>query len=426
MRIVTHDNRLRPLATDSAPRFQVPGLGMPISRVMTKGKVPVKIYTEDIAPEAMRQLANIAQLPFVHSHIAAMPDVHLGKGATVGSVIPTKGAIIPAAVGVDIGCGMNAVRLSLKGDELPDSMVRVRSAIEAAVPVGFKQHKDDPVKHSTIIALDLRLERILDKHSGLAKMLAKRAYRKWVRQLGTLGGGNHFIEVCLDEHEDVWIMLHSGSRGIGNNFGRYFIALAKKDMHAQLGRLPDKDLAYFTEGARYFDDYVEAVHWAQDYAMENRRLMMRLIVQALAGILPPFQTTREAINCHHNYVARETHLGAEVFITRKGAISAREGELGIIPGSMGAKSYIVRGLGNPQSFCSCSHGAGRRMSRTQAKRQFSAAQLAEQTFGVECRKDKGVVDEIPHAYKDIDTVMADQADLVEAVHTLKQVVCVKG
>ena len=399
---------------------------MPIKRVMTKGKVPVKIYTDDIEPEAMNQLANIAELPFIHSHVAAMPDVHLGIGATVGSVIPTRGAIIPAAVGVDIGCGMNALRLSIKADQLPDSLKRVRSAIEKSIPVGFNQHKKDPVPQSKMIALDAGLERIVEQHKAIGKMVRKNKYRAWVRQLGTLGGGNHFIEICLDENDDVWIMLHSGSRGIGNQIGRYFIDLAKRDMRDQLGNVADANLAYFTEGAQYFDDYVEAVSWAQDYALENRRQMMRLVVDALKKVLPEFSATKEAINCHHNYVSREHHFGADVYVTRKGAIRAGEGELGIIPGSMGAKSYIVRGLGSEQSFCSCSHGAGRRMSRTQARKRFNTDDMVAQTQGVECRKDGGVVDEIPSAYKDIDTVIENQSDLAEVIHTLKQVVCVKG
>ncbi len=399
---------------------------MPIKRVITKGRVPVKIYTDDVEYAAMEQLTNMAHLPIIHSHVAAMPDVHMGIGATVGSVIPTKGAIIPAAVGVDIGCGMNAVRLSLKAEQLPDGLCRIRSAIEAAIPVGFDQHKKDPVKRSTITALNVQLERIMDKHPAIMRMQGKKAYLTWVRQLGTLGGGNHFIEICLDENQDVWVMLHSGSRGIGNVIGRYFINLAKKDMGNQLGRLPDKDLAYFTEGAQYFDDYVAAVNWAQDYAMNNRREMMRRVAEVLKSVLPPFEATKEAINCHHNYVTKEHHFDADVYVTRKGAIRAGEGELGIIPGSMGARSYIVRGKGNPSSFCSCSHGAGRRMSRSQAKRQYNSRDMEAQTEGIECRKDRGVVDEIPAAYKDIDQVMENQSDLVEVVHTLRQVVCVKG
>lgn len=398
---------------------------MPIQKIITKGKVPVKIYTEDIEHEAYQQLINIAQLPFIHSHVAAMPDVHFGKGATVGSVIPCKGAIIPAAVGVDIGCGMNALRLSIKADDLPDNLRAIRSCIEASIPVGFDMHKSDKAKASTIRALSVGLDKLLHQHPKLLKM-QKKPYQTWVRQLGTLGGGNHFIELCLDENDDVWVMLHSGSRGVGNIIGQYFIRLAQKDMERHVHSLPDKDLAYFTEGAEHFDHYVEAVHWAQDYAMDNRREMMRLILDALKKKLPKFGVTKEAINCHHNYVAMENHFGENVYITRKGAISAAEGELGIIPGSMGAKSYIVKGKGNPQSFCSCSHGAGRRMSRGKAKRHFSEQDLESQTRGIECRKDKGVLDEIPGAYKDIDQVMANQEDLVTVVHTLRQIVCVKG
>ena len=398
---------------------------MPIKKVITKGKFPVKVWTDDIDFGAMDQLINIAHLPFIHHHIAAMPDVHQGIGATVGSVIPCKGAIIPAAVGVDIGCGMNAIRLTLRAEQLPDNLKKVRSTIESVIPLGFDIHKKDMAKRSTIMALADPLGRLMEKHPAIKKMQNK-PYQTWVRQLGSLGGGNHFIELCLDEHNDVWIMLHSGSRGIGNVIGRYFIELAKRDISKHHLRVPDKDLAYFSEGAEHFDDYVEAVHWAQDYAMWNRREMMRLIVESLQNVLPRFKASKEAINCHHNYVAIEQHYGQQVYITRKGAISAQDGELGIIPGSMGAKSYIVRGLGNPTSFCSCSHGAGRKMSRAQAKKQFSSEDLVKQTQGIECRKDKGVLDEIPGAYKDIDTVMENQSDLVEVVHTLKQIVCIKG
>ncbi len=387
--------------------------------------VPVKIFTTDIEEEAIRQLRSLAQLTFIHSHIAVMPDVHVGKGATVGSVIPTKKAIIPATVGVDIGCGMNAVRLSLKAGQLPDNLAKIRQAIEAKVPVGFNQHASITAKMSTLDPLAKRLKCITDKHPGLLKML-RNFERTWARQLGTLGGGNHFIELCVDENQDVWVMLHSGSRGIGNCLGEYFITLAKKERESRFGYIPERDLAYFAEGSSGFADYLEAVQWGQDYALENRREMMRLIINVLKQTLPPFVPTREAINCHHNYVSQETHFGENVYVTRKGAISAYEGELGIIPGSMGAKSYIVKGKGNAQSFCSCSHGAGRCMSRGKALRTFSITDLKVQTLGVECRKDKGVMDEIPDAYKDIDRVMANQQDLVTVVHTLKQVLCIKG
>lgn len=402
---------------------------MAIQLTLNKGRVPIKLWTRDIEHEALQQLVNLSQLPIVDHPIAAMPDVHAGIGATIGSVIPTAHAIIPAAVGVDIGCGMNALRLSLDASRLPDNLARLRSAIEAAVPVGFEQHDESRVRGSAHARqarrLGDRLDAIVGRHPGLMKM-QRRFNTTWICQLGSLGGGNHFIELCVDEADQLWVMLHSGSRGIGNVIGRYFIAAAKKDMGRHLHALPDKDLAYFSEGSALFDDYVDAVHWAQDYAMENRRMMMALVVEAIRPLLPAFSITEEAINCHHNYVARETHFGESLYVTRKGAIRAGAGELGIIPGSMGAKSYIVRGLGNAASYCSCSHGAGRRMSRSEAKRRFSRFDLEAQTAGVECRKDGGVIDEIPAAYKDIDEVMANQTDLVEVVHTLKQVLCVKG
>ncbi|MGX9700074.1 RtcB family protein [Janthinobacterium lividum] len=402
---------------------------MPIHQTLHGAQVPVHIFTDDIDAQALRQLHNIASLPIVHPHVAAMPDVHAGIGATVGSVIPTRGAIIPSAVGVDIGCGMNAVRTTLTASDLPDNLARLRSAIEAEVPVGFEQHEWSRVQGSrqarAVRPLGDRLAHIVERHRGIAKML-RQFERTWICQAGTLGGGNHFIEICLDEEQRVWIMLHSGSRGIGNVIGRYFIAAAQKDMRRHQLQLPDADLAYLSEGSTVFDDYVEAVDWAQDYALLNRSEMMRRVLDALAKHAPPFRLDGEAINCHHNYIARETHGNEDLYVTRKGAISARQGELGIIPGSMGARSFIVRGKGNPESFCSCSHGAGRSMSRSEAKRRFNRFDLAEQTAGIECRKDGGVVDEIPAAYKNIDAVMAHQSDLVEVVHTLRQVVCIKG
>ena len=402
---------------------------MPIHQTLRGAHVPVHIFTDDIDAQALRQLHNIASLPIVHPHVAAMPDVHAGIGATVGSVIPTRGAIIPAAVGVDIGCGMNAVRTTLMASDLPDNLARLRSAIEAEVPVGFEQHEWSRVQGSrqvrAVRPLGDRLAHIVERHRGIAKML-RQFERTWICQAGTLGGGNHFIEICLDEEQRVWVMLHSGSRGIGNVIGRYFIAAAQKDMRLHQLQLTDADLAYVSEGSTVFDDYVEAVDWAQDYALLNRSEMMRRVLDVLARHAPPFRLDGEAINCHHNYIARETHGNEELYVTRKGAISARQGELGIIPGSMGARSFIVRGKGNPESFCSCSHGAGRSMSRSEAKRRFNRFDLAEQTAGIECRKDGGVVDEIPAAYKDIDAVMAHQSDLVEVVHTLRQVVCIKG
>ena len=402
---------------------------MPIHQTLRGAHVPVHIFTDDIDAQALRQLHNIASLPIVHPHVAAMPDVHAGIGATVGSVIPTRSAIIPAAVGVDIGCGMNAVRTTLTASDLPDNLARLRSAIEAEVPVGFEQHEWSRVQGSrqarAVRPLGDRLARIVERHRGIAKML-RQFERTWICQAGTLGGGNHFIELCLDEEQRVWVMLHSGSRGIGNVIGRYFISAAQKDMRRHQLQLPDADLAYLSEGSTLFDDYVDAVDWAQDYALLNRSEMMRRVLDVLATFAPPFRLDGEAINCHHNYIARETHGNEDLYVTRKGAISARQGELGIIPGSMGARSFIVRGKGKPESFCSCSHGAGRSMSRSEAKRRFNRFDLAEQTAGIECRKDGGVIDEIPAAYKNIDAVMAHQSDLVEVVHTLRQVVCIKG
>ncbi len=398
---------------------------MPVRQEISEGLVPVKVYTDDIEPQARQQLVNISRLPIVHHHVAAMPDVHLGIGATVGSVIPTVKAIIPAAVGVDIGCGMIATRLSLTGNDFDESSLRkVFGQIERDIPVGFEQHKDRDVRSDAAKRFQKGLKKILEKHSGIQKRVGK--HSSWAHQMGTLGGGNHFIELCLDESNRVWLMLHSGSRGIGNAIGTYFIALAKKDSERNQIQLPDRDLAYFAEGAAHFDDYVEAVGWAQDYAAANRAEMMELALEALRRHVPAFAVTGAAVNCHHNYVERETHYGESVWLTRKGAIRAGAGELGIIPGSMGARSFIVRGKGSAESFQSCAHGAGRRMSRNEANRRFTTEDLELQTEGVICRKDRGVLDEIPGAYKSIDEVMANQSDLVEVVHTLKQVLCVKG
>lgn len=398
---------------------------MPIKQVITTQRVPVKIWTDDVDDKSKQQLSNIASLPFIHHHVAAMPDVHLGIGATIGSVIATHKAIIPAAVGVDIGCGMVACRLSITGNDVDEkSLKKVFDQITRDVPVGRAQHKDSDVLIHAAMPFEARLEAMTEKHPQLLKTFGK--FSKWMNQMGTLGGGNHFIEVCLDESNQVWVMLHSGSRGIGNALASYFIELARQDMERWMIHLPDKDLAYFPEGSEHFTDYVAAVTWAQEYAMQNRESMVDLVLAALGRHLPEFDVTSEVVNCHHNYVAVEHHFGANVWVTRKGAIRARQGDLGIIPGSMGARSYIVKGKGNPDSFMSCAHGAGRRMSRTAAEKQFTEADLAKQTEGVICRKDKGVVDEIPGAYKDIDTVMANQADLVEVMHRLKQVVCVKG
>ncbi len=376
--------------------------------------VDVKMWTKHVPVEsgAIDQLRSITKLPFVFKHVAAMPDVHIGTGSTVGTVLATHGTVIPAAVGVDIGCGMIACRTSLKANDLPDNLHRLRTEIETMVPVGFKNLKTG-------------LADIVARHPAIDKMV-KDAEKKAHTQLGSLGGGNHFIEICLDENQDVWIMLHSGSRGIGNAIGRYFIELAQKDMEAQKIILPNKDLAYLQEGSKYYDDYVEAVSWAQDYAKRNRDTMLELVITAMTRFLPTFKITKEAINCHHNYISKEDHFGENVVVTRKGAVSAQLGEFGIIPGSMGAKSFIVQGLGNAESFCSCSHGAGRTMSRSAAKKKITVEDHIAATAGVECRKDEGMIDESPAAYKDIDNVMLSQTDLVKVVHTLKQILCVKG
>lgn len=398
---------------------------MPVKEVLTNARVPVKIWTDEVDDKSRQQLSNIASLPFIHHHVAAMPDVHLGIGATIGSVIATHKAIIPAAVGVDLGCGMVAARLSITANEVDEkALKKVFDQISRDVPVGRDQHRDERVLVDAAKPFEPGLKSLTDRHPELLKAFGK--FSKWANQMGTLGGGNHFIEVCLDETNQVWVMLHSGSRGIGNAIASYFIALARKDMERWMIQLPDRDLAYFPEGTEHFADYVEAVHWAQDYAMQNRTSMLELVLAALQRHLPPFTVTTEAVNCHHNYVAQEHHYGENVWVTRKGAIRAREGDLGIVPGSMGARSFIVRGLGNPESFCSSAHGAGRKMSRTAAEKQFTVADMVAQTQGVICRKDKDVIDEIPGAYKDIDLVMANQADLTEILHTLKQVVCVKG
>ena len=377
---------------------------------------------------ALQQAKNLAKLPFIAANgVALMPDAHFGIGSSVGTVIATDRAIIPATVGVDIGCGMNAVRLSLKASDLPDSLLEIRHQIERDIPVGNAKHK-----HPAEMMLGDRATAL--KTSCDALIRASKGVAAWDdftikahEQLGTLGGGNHFIELCVDESDDVWVMLHSGSRGVGNMIGRHYIEKAKREMEKYFITLPHDDLAYFPEGTENFNDYKMAVNWAQDYALANRAKMMELVLAALdRRVGKPFTVTTEAINCHHNYVELENHFGRNLWITRKGAIRARTGDLGIIPGSMGQRSYIVRGKGQPESYCSCSHGAGRVMSRTEAKKKFSLRDLVDQTEGVECRKDADVIDEIPGAYKDLDLVMANQADLVEVVHTLKAVLCVKG
>ena len=397
--------------------------------VIDHGGKLIKAWVKGVSVEesAMKQLENLTTLPFIFRHIAVMPDVHLGAGSTVGTVFATKGVIIPAAVGVDIGCGMMALRTSLTASNLPDNLLALRSSIERAVPHGRTDNggTGDRGAWGTVRTMnnDLidGLQTIVERHPKLEKS-SRRAYH----HLGTLGTGNHFIEICLDEEQRVWIMLHSGSRGIGNAIGSYFIELAKEDMKRWFINLPDQDLAYIPEGSDKFADYVYAVTWAQNFARENREKMMSAVIQALIPFAPAFSLEDQAINCHHNYVSWENHFGENVILTRKGAVRARDGDLGIIPGSMGTQSFIVRGKGNPESFHSCSHGAGRAMSRTEARRRFTLEDHNRATAGVECRKDIDVIDETPKAYKPIDKVMAAQSDLVDVVHTLKQVLCVKG
>ena len=396
-------------------------------------QVPLKAWIPSCGTDeaTIEQMRKVCAYPFVFRHAALMPDGHLGKGAAIGAVVPTKGAIIPAVTGVDLGCGMMAVQTTLTANDLPDNLRNIRRAIEKAVPHGRTEHggrRDKGAWHD-IPKRQIGVWRQLKPgYDALVAKHPRLGQGNDVNHLGTLGSGNHFCEVCLDEAERVWFMLHSGSRGVGNRIGTYFIELAKQDLRQHLANLPDKDLAYFEEGAEHFDDYVEAVSWAQEFALYNRKLMMEQLVDAVAesGEVPAFTLTETAVNCHHNYIAREEHYGEEVFVTRKGAVRAARGDWGIIPGSMGARSYIVRGLGNPESFNSCSHGAGRAMSRNEAKRRFTTADHAKATEGIECRKDEDVIDETPAAYKNIEQVMNAQSDLVEIAHTLRQVVCVKG
>ena len=399
-------------------------------KVIQENGAPIKAWIEGVQLEdaAKQQLVNVASLPFIHHHVAAVPDVHWGMGATIGSVIPTKGAIIPAAVGVDIGCGMMAVRTSLTADDLPESLSAIRGQIERDVPHGGHGAKGGWAGKSRSIpaSISTRWRKLEDRFKNLCERYPHLEKENSLIHLGSLGSGNHFIEVCLDEENRVWVMLHSGSRGIGNAIGRYFIETAREMLLKRGHHVPDRDLAWFEEDEPEFAAYVEAVDWAQDFARENREAMMDRVLAGLRARVRPFTMDKHAINCHHNYVAKEHHFGANVWITRKGAVRAREGDLGIIPGSMGARSFIVRGKGNPDSFHTCSHGAGRAMSRTEAKRRFTVADHEKATAGIECRKDKDVIDETPMAYKDIDAVMAAQSDLVEIVHTLRQVVCVKG
>lgn len=390
------------------------------------GKVPIKIWTNAVEDSAMQQLKNLAGLPFIpRNGIAVMPDVHWGNGTSVGTVLATHRAIVPAAVGVDIGCGMNAVRTNLRASDLPDSLSNLRHSIERGVPLGAGGNHQHHAPHfpSELAVKWEAFVNLLGENSLDHSFLLNKA----VSQLGTLGSGNHFIEICLDEEQRVWVMLHSGSRGVGNILGRRFMDVAKAEMEKWHIKLADANLAYLPEGTECFNQYIAAMLWCQDYALQNRKAMMRETLKNLEhevnkGIL----IASEAINCHHNYAERENHFGDNLWVTRKGAVRARLGDLGIIPGSMGQRSYIVRGLGNAESYCSCSHGAGRAMSRTEARKRFTVEDLQAQTAGVECRKDDAVLDEIPSSYKDIDQVIAAQADLIEIVHTLKQVLCVKG
>ena len=400
---------------------------------INSGGAPVKAWVDGVQFEASArtQVEKMSRLPIIFKHIALMPDCHWGNGSCVGSVIPTKSAIIPASVGVDIGCGMNAVKTNLRAEDLPDSMREVRDAIERAVPVGGPGEKGswrERGRHCAPSSVATAWRAMEDAYRAIVAKHPK-VEATSVAQLGTLGSGNHFIEVCLDEMDGVWIMLHSGSRGLGNRIGSYFIEKAKEEMREHHVNLPDIELAYLREGTSSFDDYYEALTFAQNFAAVNRKLMMNRVIDAFSeAIAKPVLMDRNtsAISCHHNYASKETHFGESVYVTRKGAVSAREGELGIIPGSMGAKSLIVRGRGNPESFTSCSHGAGRSMSRGEARRTITLEEHVKATEGVECLKDESVLDESPRAYKDIDSVMRAQADLVSIEATLKQILCVKG
>lgn len=402
---------------------------MPIKTVLSDSRVPVKIWSHEVDDAAKRQLALTGNLPFVFKHVAVMPDVHAGKGSTIGSVIATEGAIVPACVGVDLGCGMSAVKTSLKPAELDGKLPELRRRIERAVPTGPAGHPDDKrlevIDKADADALVQGAKDILSRvNLDATQTKVLRGVEKFPTQLGTLGSGNHFIEVCVSTQGEVWLMLHSGSRGVGNLIAQHHIEVARGLMKKMFISLPDPDLAYLVEETREYDEYMNDMMWAQEFARLNRKAMLRSILAEMSGMFA--FTTEAPIDCHHNYVSREHHYGRNVLVTRKGAVRARRGDFGIIPGSMGAKSFIVRGLGNPESFDSCSHGAGRKMSRTQARRAFTEADLAAQTAGVECRKDDAVLDEIPGAYKSIDEVMANQSDLVEPIVELKQVLCVKG
>ncbi len=407
-------------------------------KVIEGKNVPIKMWTSGVPVEesAVKQLKNMAEMPFVFKHIAAMPDIHWGMGSTVGSVIATRGAIIPSCVGVDIGCGMMAVKTPLCAKDLPDNLFQLRSDIEKEIPHGRTDNgglNDRGAWHEIPRIVKLNFSNVIIGYEKIIEKYQEIKPKKHpIHHLGTLGTGNHFIELCLDQNQDVWIMLHSGSRGIGNKIGMFFIEKAKEEMikyHIDK-YIPDMDLSYLVENTEIFDDYIEALSWAQRFAFQNRNTMMRIILDILKEKFPnpinTFNHLETAINCHHNYVERENHFGSNVLLTRKGAVRARTTDLGIIPGSMGAKSFIVRGKGNPDSFMSCSHGAGRKMSRNQAKIIFSQDDHIKATEGVECRKDVDVIDETPGCYKDIDAVMDAQSDLVEIVYTLKQILCIKG
>lgn len=404
--------------------MRIDGREKGMKKVITDSRVPIKIWTEDVDYNSIEQLKNIANLPFIFKHVAAMPDVHLGKGATVGSVIATKGAIIPAAVGVDIGCGMSAIKLPFNASLLKENdtrKARLRSAIEAVIPVGSSGYEKvtNRMGQAFKVLGDTKME------------LETKVFKRATTQIGTLGGGNHFIEICEDTNDGCWLMLHSGSRNVGNRLASKHINKAKGLMKEYFISLPDPDLAYFTQKTKEFEDYVHDLMWAQKYAKFNRVEMVTRVLEVVLkemGIekITPLFLMKDMIDCHHNYTAIENHFGENVYVTRKGAVKATQGTLGIIPGSMGAKSFIVEGKGNPMSFCSCSHGAGRRFSRSEAKRRFTQEDLIKQTEGVECRKDSSVIDEIPGAYKDIDEVMENQKDLVDIKYQLKQMICIKG
>ncbi|MDQ0959922.1 tRNA-splicing ligase RtcB [Streptomyces sp. B4I13] len=392
---------------------------------MPGAKVPIRMWTDPASVEegALQQLRNVATLPWIKG-LAVMPDVHYGKGATVGSVIAMSGAVCPAAVGVDIGCGMSAVKTSLTANDLPGDLSRLRSKIEQAVPVGRGMH-DDPVDPGQFHGLAAGgWDDFWRRFDDVAETVRFRRERAG-RQMGTLGSGNHFVELCTSEDGAVWLMLHSGSRNIGKELADHHIGVAQRLPHNQ--GLVDRDLAVFISDTPQMAAYRNDLYWAQEYAKYNRTIMMALLKDVVRKEFKKAKPTFEQeISCHHNYVAEERYEGMDLLVTRKGAIRAGSGEYGIIPGSMGTGSYIVKGLGNDKAFNSASHGAGRRMSRTAAKRRFSTKDLVEQTRGVECRKDSGVVDEIPGAYKPIEQVIDQQRDLVQVVAKLKQFICVKG